>query len=531
MHRGLWLSRIAIIIGTIVVLVAAIVVIAKSGRPSPSDPKINGVASDKQVSIPVGSGVSLSAEVVTPKGSGKFPLVVMPTAWGSELNQYHGFVGVLARDGYQVVTYVQRGFHSSGGTADFGDTPTQRDVSRVIDWALAHTPSDPQHIGMFGASYGAGVSLLGAARDPRIKAVVATSSWADFGEVFAGNGTVSFQALSVLLRTAQRVGRTSADLKKLTQTLLTNPQDAVPELRALSKTRSAADEITKLNANKPAIMLASGYEDSILPPLSLVSFYDKLTGPKRLQLSPGDHGGPEASGLDGEDNPTTTAAHQWLDHYLKGKANGIDTQPPVQFTDVVTHEVHRYASWPTSSDRLALGKPDAKNNATPVGRTVWTQQIGAGVETNAKAGGSALNAPQYQPPQMQLSKLDTDHGVFWTGDPVPDSTVLDGVGRVSFLVSSSTGTASLFAYLYDVDADGVSSLMSVTPYTVTGATVAKKVAFDLGPIGWTLAKGHRIGLVVDTADERWTSVSVPGSTVRISSAAAAPATLSLPVAK
>jgi predicted acyl esterase len=530
MRRSVWLTRAALIIAAVLVLGGAIYVVARNGRkPTPPD-KIQGVRSDVQTKIPVGGGVSLVGEVITPKGSGRFPLVVMPTAFGAPLTQYHGFAGVLARDGYQVVTYVQRGFHESGGKVDFADTPTQRDVSSVISWALAHAPADADHVGLFGTSYGAGVSLLGAARDTRVKAVVATSGWSDFGAVFDENNTTSASALPLLLNVAANAGKPAAALQALKATLLTDPARANAALTSMARTRSAAALLPQLNAHHPAIMLASGYADSVLPPESLISFYDKLTGPKRFQLAPGDHGSPEYAGLLGQPNPVTTAAHQWLDHYLKGTANGIDRQDPVQLQDVVTHAVHGFRSWPTAATALQLGRPNSAGDATEGDPQSWTADIDAGADTAARSGPSTITSTAaYQPPRVTLAAVGRDDAYTWTGAPVTQQTTLAGLPRLALTVTSSTGSASLFAYLYDVDPAGTGLLMSVTPYTATSARTPTPVTFPLSPVGWTLAAGHRLGLVIDTMDARWRSVSRPGSTVTLSSSSTAPATLTVPI--
>ncbi len=529
MHRSPWLSRIALALGAVVVLVAAVIVIVKSGkRDTPPAPKIAGVASDKQVKIPVGGGVKLAAEVVTPLGTGKFPLVVMPTAFGSPLTQYHGLVGVLARDGYEIVTYRQRGFGESGGEVDFAAPPTQRDVSKVIDWAVGHLPVDAAHIGMFGTSYGAGVSLLGAARDSRIKAVVATSTWADFAGVFDTNHTTSLYSLGLLLGTAASKGRPSAELKQLKASATAPAETSEALITSMSRTRSVDRMLPELNAHHPAIMLANAYSDSILPPLSLISFFDKLTGPKRLQLAPGDHGTPEAAGLLGQPNATIDTAHKWLDHYLKGTANGIDSQPPVQLVDSITHQVHAFDRWPSAETTLALGHPNSSGNAKTGPTETWQADLGAGADTSADSG-TPTYQPPYRPAAIKLSDVDATNAMTWTAAPVDRDTVVAGLPKLSLNISSAVGTATLFAYLYDVDADGQANLMSVTPYTVTDARSAKNISFSLSPVGWTVRSGHRLALVMDTVDPRWRSVSVPGSKLTISSSAAAPARLSVPI--
>uniref|UniRef100_UPI003F851196 CocE/NonD family hydrolase n=1 Tax=Pseudoxanthomonas winnipegensis TaxID=2480810 RepID=UPI003F851196 len=121
--------------------------------------------------IPSFDGTELGAMVLVPtgQGSGPFPLVVMPASWSLPNLEYVGRATQMASQGYVVVSYTSRGFWDSTGQIDVAGPATVEDVSSVIDWALAHTAADPARIGVSGISYGAGTSLLAAARDPRIK--------------------------------------------------------------------------------------------------------------------------------------------------------------------------------------------------------------------------------------------------------------------------------------------------------------------------------------------------------------------------
>src|SRR4051812_14723579 len=103
----------------------------------------SGVGSRRQVTIPT-EGAQLAAQVLTPaRRQGRAPLVVMPASWGSSADEYHSIAAAFASSGYLVVAYAQRGFASSTGSVDLAGPATQRDVSTVIDWALAHEPADP----------------------------------------------------------------------------------------------------------------------------------------------------------------------------------------------------------------------------------------------------------------------------------------------------------------------------------------------------------------------------------------------------
>jgi uncharacterized protein len=80
--------------------------------------------------------------------------------------------------GYAVLLYDSRGCGQSGGTFGVGATE-DRDVAGAVDLLKAAARPGSAHIAVLGVSLGAGAALLAAARDLRIEAVIADSSWAD----------------------------------------------------------------------------------------------------------------------------------------------------------------------------------------------------------------------------------------------------------------------------------------------------------------------------------------------------------------
>ncbi|CTP84908.1 secreted esterase/lipase/thioesterase family protein [Xanthomonas translucens pv. phlei] len=162
-------------------------------------------------------GTKLGALVLVPQGQGPgpFPLVVMPASWSLPNLEYVGRASELASDGYVVVSFTSRGFWDSAGQIDIAGVATVEDVSTVIDWALANTPANAKAIGVSGISYGAGTSLLAAARDPRIKAVAALSGWADLQASLYANATVSQQGVGLLVASGAITGRPGPDLAQI----------------------------------------------------------------------------------------------------------------------------------------------------------------------------------------------------------------------------------------------------------------------------------------------------------------------------
>ncbi len=93
--------------------------------------------------------------------------------------------GLQAQSGFNVVTWDPRGEFDSGGVLQL-DNPFYegRDVSALIDWSLANTPTIQVQgsplIGMIGGSYGGGIQM--ATVDPRLKAIVPAIAWHSLNE-------------------------------------------------------------------------------------------------------------------------------------------------------------------------------------------------------------------------------------------------------------------------------------------------------------------------------------------------------------
>ncbi len=176
-----------------------------------------GAFSKTNERIPGWDGPQMGALVLVPQGqgAGPFPLIVMPASSALPNLEYLGRATALASDGYVVVSYTSRGFWDSAGQIDIAGPDTVEDVSAVIDWALAHTPANPNAIGASGISYGAGISLLAAERDPRIKVVAALSGWADLEASLYSNRTVSQQGVGLLVGAGALTGRDGPDLAQI----------------------------------------------------------------------------------------------------------------------------------------------------------------------------------------------------------------------------------------------------------------------------------------------------------------------------
>jgi predicted acyl esterase len=525
-------DRRPFIAGLIVALAVIVgVVIYVVGKPGTSTPRPVGIGTDVGHTIS-SDGVKLAAEVMTPAGHKAAPLVVMPAAWANPSTSYHAIATLLARAGFEVVAYGQRGFGGSTGKVDFAGAGSQRDARNVITWALRHTNADPQRIAMFGMSYGAGISLLTAAHDPRVKAVVALSTWVDLADTYDQGGTPHTAGLRSLIGSATRVPSFDSTTRHLRDTLLNSPTKLGPELRSISRDRSPASYLTQLNKNKPAIMIGNAFEDSLFAPSPLVSFFNSLKTPKRLQLAIGDHGGPERTALSGLPNDTIDDALAWLNHYVRGVDNGVDAEGPIILKDVRTGELHSFSAWPqaTTGDQAPLAAPGTTAQTAADVSSRWTSTIHAGVESGATTGPMQfVPANQYTLPHVAISKINKKDAFVWNGPGLTSGLGVVGTPELKIGLASTSRTATVYLYLYDVTTDGVGALIDVQPYTATGlGAKPKQLTIPMQPIAYTVPSGDHLTFVIDTFDPSFQSLTPAGKTVTVSSTNGSPATFTAP---
>ena len=484
--------------------------------------------------IPGDGGTALKAFVIKPtaRGTGPFPLLVMPSSWSLLDVEYVGAAARLATErGFEVVSYTTRGFWDSAGQIEVAGPQDTADQSKVIDWAVANANADASRVGLAGISYGAGISLLTAARDKRVRAVAAMSAWADLAASLYPNQTLSEQTAATLLLAGDITGRPGTNLKKLQSAYFSG--DLAPVL-PLAAAHGAAAYLDQINANHPAILIGNAWEDGIFPPSQIIDFYNRLTGPKRLMLQPGDHGTTDGTGAIGLPNDTWAAAGAWFDHYLNGTDNGVDRDKPVQVKAANGGGWLGFASWQALGPRLNKYYLAGDGRTASKPKTGWKERIAAGVPTIADSGILEATGIAQQfglPWQAPISQIDRRYGAVWNA---PASTRPTAVGGFPFLHTTVTPTAnntSLFAYLYDVGPDGVGSLITHKPYSLRNVRPGRAQTIDLRlePIRWNLATGHHLTLVIDTMDIRYRSTSRTGTTLTFTSPASNPTYLTIPV--
>lgn len=401
--------------------------------------------------------------------------------------------------------------------------PDIADASRVIDWALANTPADPERVGMAGVSYGAGIGLLAAAFDDRIKAVAALSGWADLIDSIYSGRTQHLQAAALLGGSALITGRPSDELTQVLTDFLGSNLAREQEMIDWGAKRSPAAYLDRINRNGTAVMLANAWGDTIFPPNQYAEFYEGLTGPKRLEFRPGDHATGEATGLFGLPNDTWTSAHRWFDHHLKGEDNGVGSEAPVRIKSRSTGEYEGYPTW------KAVGTERAKLSLST------TQKVTANVDSGANGGivllSNALDQFLRTPPIVSVPLLPRSYAAVWQSAAYDSEQHVRGTAKLHTTVTSTRPSGTLVAYLYDVGPLGLGKLVSNAPYTFHDRTPGEPFAVDLElfSTAYDVPAGHRLALVVDTVDPLYIEHNPLGAQLTFSSPAADPSWVSVPL--
>src|SRR5215468_1022758 len=215
-------KAIVAVVAAAALVAAGIVLAVALSQPAP--------LTIRTVRIPVVDGpggnqrVVIDASFFTPPGGGRLPAVLLAHGFGETKDAVRPQAENLARAGFAVLTWSARGFGVSTGQIGL-DSPDYevKDVEQLVTW-LARQPrvlldhrGDPR-VGITGASYGGGISLLAAAYDHRIDAVVAQSTWNNLATALFPNGAGGGPAGGVfkrqwagLLFTQGSVGFGSAD--------------------------------------------------------------------------------------------------------------------------------------------------------------------------------------------------------------------------------------------------------------------------------------------------------------------------------
>ncbi|MER7754005.1 alpha/beta fold hydrolase [Kitasatospora sp. NPDC097643] len=505
-------------------------------------------------------------------GTGPRPAVLLAHGFGGSKDGERERAQQLARQGYAVLTWSARGFGHSGGKIGLNAPDREvEDVKHLVDWLAQRpevqldAPGDPR-VGITGASYGGGVSLLASAYDRRIDAVATQITWwnladALFPQGVQGSGAVDgvFKKLwaGIFFTTgaagdlgpsggAPRGGgsgsggdgsagagggggaKPDADgpvgcgrfLDALCQMYdrVATAGHADPEAVALLERSSPSSVADRLKA---PTLVVQGQQDSLFP----------LDQGDRIARAVAANGAPVAVDwfAGGHDGGTDTSARvddrvtAWFDHYLRGRDN--DTGPAFRVT--------RTGGLDSTGFQAVLRGATADRYPGLGGTGTRTVELTG--ERGGQGGGEAVggektfaNPPGGAPPGIstlpgvgalsQAASVGAGLSLDFPGQHAAfDSAPLDGplhlTGQptVPVRVKADRPDAVLFAKLYDVGPDSKAVLPQqlAAPLRVTGADAGRTVTVNLPTVDHTFPAGHRLRLVLAATDLAYASPGEP----------------------
>jgi putative CocE/NonD family hydrolase len=345
------------------------------------------VTEDTAVLMTTRDGARLASYIARPTGNGPFGVVLQRTPYTRILRPAGRY---WASRGYIFVAQHVRGRDISDGT-DFGDYDTDvRDGYDAVEWA-AKLPGANGRVGLIGHSDEGRLAWYAAvSAPPHLAAIAPSAATGDPWRIVPYEDMV-FSPINVAwaclmrARTLQNINDldigaalTHLPLSDLPQRLgcgdvaLWDRWIAHPTLDAYWRAHAVTTNIAKVRA--PVLQISGWYDDS-RGPIDYTNALNKVPGHPyiRLVMGPGAHKGVDyVAGEFGPQSRVETRRLQlrWFDHYLLGKNNGVDTEPPVDIFVFGDNTWRKETAWP-------LGR------AVP---TSWYLSSGGGANTSKGDG-------------------------------------------------------------------------------------------------------------------------------------------------
>jgi predicted acyl esterase len=349
-----------------------------------TSPRQYGVTIERDVAIPVRSGVTLDSDIFRPDAAGKFPAILAVHAYSKAaqsaqmlpegFSYARGFMeagdfNFYVRRGYVLAIVNITGTHKSGGIFNNIDPQSIQDVCEAVEWT-ARQPWCDGNVGMTGISHFSRVSKRVAAQPPpHLKAIFSPYGWTDmYRDLYYHGGILNFGFMSHWVRSNGPYFRTENTLKRqwgeqkyaqaIDAALHNSEIAAIPYLVDVLRNADAGANsmvvdillndlwndfyaqrsVNFENAKTPAYFGGDwGLYGLHLP--GDIRAFENWKGPKKMTVGPPVY----------LDRPLYQYAYEslrWFDHWLKGIETGILEEPRVQLFIVGANEWKSAEEWP-----------------------------------------------------------------------------------------------------------------------------------------------------------------------------------------
>lgn len=505
--------------------------------------------------IPVRDGTRLAADLFRPTQNGeltddKLPVVWMHTPYNRRTYRgepaalaYPGYALRLVEHGYNVAVVDFRGVYASYGKniaynrGEWVDD-AKWDAYDVTEW-FADQPYSSGNIGMWGCSATGGSQMQAlTTRPPSLKAIIPMSAEFDayhfttVGGVsvrrpIAPPGQTGAQS-AIARRDAAAAAVDGPDGEALLAEAVASHADNIESVGYLPFKDSVSEStglewwslssphtyLEDLKAADTGVMAVANWDEAGTRHGSFFTFNNLNPDKVKLLVGPATHCAwsavKEETGFD-----LLTEELRFYDHWLKGVDNNVMSEPAVTY---YTYNAPADRQW-------------AQSGAWPPKEAVRTNFYLAGLELTSSPPVAASSADVAFSPAAQSATVTieaADGGIALETPPLSAELQVTGHPTISLWLETDSADADVTAYLEDVAPDGTARsyqmigrqrashrALAEPPYNHLGlpwhsntqadarpipAGEPVQLEFDMLPMSYVFAAGHRIRLKLTVAD-------------------------------
>jgi putative CocE/NonD family hydrolase len=497
-----------------------------------------------------GNPVALDGGVDYPTGGCPCPGVIINHGFTGKWTDSGNVARDLASHGYVVLRYSSRGFGKTPGEVDLMGPKETQDLLDAVHWL--NDAKNPvvggmvthNDIGQFGGSYGgAHAWALARSGDPAVRTVIPTATWSDIYEARLPNNVELLAYVNGFFATgwnptAQPINNQQLSTNNnYSQNMLrwiaeANSGVGLDDLKAGAAERSIAGHYRQV---KIPVFIVQGLNDGLFSANQAIDAYQALHRrvPTRLYLGGIGHP-PSESSLDSpEARHVETEVLAWFDRWLKGDRNGIESQPPIEFSRA-DYFHNKWDGTTRSAKKFPFAKPQTFQLCSGTLSTAPCPNALPGVAANNYAGAGWDEEPvtsgYAEQLNQQLGLPDTRQApptLVFDSAPLRSPFDIAGIPTLKLHVASSSGY-QLDPKLYDLAPDGSAKLLTRGAWSepLGSGAAPHAVSFDINGLSNLIPAGHKIRLQLQTADTPYLrpngtpfAVAVlPGSTISLPTA-------------
>jgi putative CocE/NonD family hydrolase len=449
----------------LVVLALLAALLAPAGPSSAGSPPPLTPGPYRAGYVTMADGTKLRYTVFLPAATGRFPTVMQYDGYAAGTNPFENgqdsFGARMLARGYAVLGVNVRGTGCSSGTFDMFVDQWATDGYDAVEWAASQPWSDG-HVGMFGVSMPAIMSLYVAAkRPPHLDAVAPGSALSDLYRDVAYPGGIYNQSFAAFWTAGQKLGYqdtplvpvNDGDADCLGHTAQQNAPDKV--VIAQGQTHPYDDAFWRARS------LGARLADVTAPVLSLTAWQDEqvsgryTTALRSLDIATSWH-----VVTNGNHGTSITAAafgdlqEAFFDHFVAGAANGFETSTPhvqvwheLEAATYTPRWVTSYADWPTPTTLTY--------NLTADSRLTTAAATASGAASFAYPAPSAPMASEgNDQPSEQTAYKAPGFGVAFTTDAFANDVEVFGPASADVWLASTATDTDVQVTLSEIRPDG-----------------------------------------------------------------------------